>query len=241
VYLHLIPQPGDPGFDRLHLASSSSALIALRQVRQGSQMGLRTGQATPWGPDLVQPQPRDDGSVELHFAQLQGRQEQLFELRFVTRLFLPSTSFRVDLWRQAQPDQVQTADPGEATTLVDSRSLVVVSQLGQTPLLGRVAVAPAVFTPNGDGVNDQVAILVEVFQVEGAHRLAVEVADLSGRRVRELSVLRPQPSGEHRLQWDGRDEGGRVVPPGVYVVRVALPTDAHADGTRAVRLVHVVY
>jgi hypothetical protein len=241
LYLHLRPQPGDPGFDRLLLASSSSSSVDLRQARQGTEAQLRLDQAAVWGPDQLQLRRRPDGGLELDFADLQGRQEQLFEFRFATRLFLPSTTFRVELWRQTRPKQVQSADAGDATRLVDSRSLVVVSQLGQGPLLGTVAVEPAVFTPNGDGVNERVAILVPVFQVEGEHRLSVELRDLSGRVLRDLSVVRLQPSGEHRFEWDGRDEGGRLVPPGVYLVRVALPTDAEAAGTQTVRLVHLAY
>jgi hypothetical protein len=45
----------------------------------------------------------------------------------------------------------------------------------------------------------------------------IEVFDLGGRRVRALwSGLRP--AGEHEARWDGRDEGGRPVASGIYLV-----------------------
>lgn len=46
----------------------------------------------------------------------------------------------------------------------------------------------------------------------------VSVYDLVGRRVRTL-IDGHQLAGEHTLVWDGRDNGGRQVPAGLYLVR----------------------
>jgi flagellar hook assembly protein FlgD len=32
------------------------------------------------------------------------------------------------------------------------------------------------------------------------------------------------PEGAHRVRWDGRDDAGRAVAPGVYVYRLITPT-----------------
>ena len=69
----------------------------------------------------------------------------------------------------------------------------------------------------------------------------MEVYDLSGRRVRDLSTATPYPSGERRVEWDGLDENGALVPPGIYLARVGFDTDSGADGTHVSRLVHVIY
>ena len=46
----------------------------------------------------------------------------------------------------------------------------------------------------------------------------IELFDAAGRRVRTLlDGLRP--AGEHRVAWDGRDDRGALVAPGVYLVR----------------------
>jgi hypothetical protein len=50
-------------------------------------------------------------------------------------------------------------------------------------------------------------------------RLRVTVHDVSGRRVRVVSDGRAALPGERTLTWDGRDEAGRRVPPGVYFLR----------------------
>lgn len=51
-------------------------------------------------------------------------------------------------------------------------------------------------------------------------RVDLAVYDVAGRRVRTLLDGEVTP-GEQTLSWDGRDDRGRVVPRGVYVVRLA--------------------
>jgi flagellar hook assembly protein FlgD len=124
---------------------------------------------------------------------------------------------------------------------VGSSSLTVIAAVGDAPLLGQIRVDPAVFTPNGDGINDEVALAVEVYGLEGAKRLQVDIHDLAGRLVRDLSVELGRPSGQHEIRWDGRDHGGVRVAPGTYAARFRVPTDARRPGTEAVRLVGVAY
>ncbi len=54
-------------------------------------------------------------------------------------------------------------------------------------------------------------------RLEGAARVRVEVFDVSGRRVRELADG-PRVAGVAELEWDLRDEAGRAVPSGIYLV-----------------------
>lgn len=49
--------------------------------------------------------------------------------------------------------------------------------------------------------------------------------DVTGRRVRTLQLHRPS-GGLHEVVWDGRDDRGRSVPSGVYILRVAAPERA---------------
>ena len=48
---------------------------------------------------------------------------------------------------------------------------------------------------------------------------ALTVYDISGRVVRTL-VDGIVPAGEHAVVWDGRDDAGRTVPSGIYLVRI---------------------
>ncbi|MBI5168587.1 MAG: hypothetical protein HZA61_03775 [Candidatus Eisenbacteria bacterium] len=66
---------------------------------------------------------------------------------------------------------------------------------------------------------------------EGDVMLAVY--DLRGARVRTLASGR-RGTGEHAIRWDGRDEDGRAVAPGVYLVR--LDAGAAHDVAKLVRM-----
>jgi flagellar hook assembly protein FlgD len=156
-------------------------------------------------------------------------------------VFLQSTVFSAELERQTRPDRVQKVSSGDASALVSSQSLVVVSDLEKTQLLRDVTIVPAVFTPNSDGVNDSAQIRLSVYHVEGDKELGVDIFDLSGHRVRNLSRQSTRPSGEHSVSWDGRDRDGHLVAPGIYLVKVHFSSDSQAEGTQAARLVHVVY
>jgi hypothetical protein len=76
-------------------------------------------------------------------------------------------------------------------------------------------------------------------ELELAERAAARVAvfDALGRQVRVLLEPGPEPlaAGMHRLAWDGRDDLGRVVARGVYLIRL----DADAGRAAAVKLVRL--
>ena len=61
---------------------------------------------------------------------------------------------------------------------------------------------------------------------------------LAGAQVRLLSASR-QAAGPQTLAWDGRDEAGKIVPPGLYLARLEVDSDdvSHAQ----TRLISVAY
>jgi flagellar hook assembly protein FlgD len=183
----------------------------------------------------------EEGEVVLDFPQAITGGNQIYAFRFRTKVFLQSTQFKARLESSLQPGLSQETISGNASNAVATQSLVVVSQLKDTNLLENVELTPSVFTPNGDGVNDQTKIFVDIFHLERPKTLDIEVLDLSGHRVRNLSVQRSFPSGEHEFSWDGRDDQGQALPPGIYLVRVHFSTDSDAPGTAVSRLVHLVY
>ena len=52
----------------------------------------------------------------------------------------------------------------------------------------------------------------------GGHAARLDILDLSGRAVRRAGII---PAA--RYLWDGRDDAGRWVPAGVYLIRVSTP------------------
>jgi hypothetical protein len=90
--------------------------------------------------------------------------------------------------------------------------------------LPNIRVAPSPFNP-----STQVT-----FDMHGAGLLHVDIFDLSGRHVRNLFGGR-HPSGSVQLTWRGRDDGGRDVASGVYLIRVATPLGVKTDRAVLVR------
>lgn len=68
--------------------------------------------------------------------------------------------------------------------------------------------------PNPFSVSARVA-----FHVPEPGAVSLVVYDVQGRSVRVL-VRSSQPAGDHEATWDGKDEGGRQVPSGVYFLRL---------------------
>jgi hypothetical protein len=67
------------------------------------------------------------------------------------------------------------------------------------------------------------------FTVPRAGAVELAVYDVAGRRVRTL-LRGAQPAGDGAVTWDGRDDAGREMPPGVYLYRYAAPAAARESG-----------
>jgi len=99
-------------------------------------------------------------------------------------------------------------------------------------LIGNLRVS-SIFTPNGDGINEEAEIVFSVLKVEGKEP-EVAIYDVQGVLVQEL-----QKGEEGRYVWNGRDESGDLVPPGVYLCRIRVDSDAREYTVH--RTVGVVY
>ena len=58
-------------------------------------------------------------------------------------------------------------------------------------------------------------------QLASAASVRVQVVDIAGRLVSLLMENRKLLPGTHHLRWNGRDDSGRPVGPGVYQVRIS--------------------
>ena len=54
--------------------------------------------------------------------------------------------------------------------------------------------------------------------------VTIDICDLSGRSVHRLTSAQ-RSSGSYSDIWNGRDEYGNALPPGLYIVRVAIDGD----------------
>ena len=137
----------------------------------------------------------------------------------------------------------QQVDGGDAADGVDSNGLLVIGVQKRRQLMTAFDI-PAVFTPNGDGVNDELALRFAVVLVGASRAVEVSVFDLSGRLVRTLRHQEEVGAGEYEIEWNGEDEAGHRVPPGVYGLRFHVQADddgADLDQRDIIRTVAVAY
>jgi len=158
------------------------------------------------------------------------RFEESFEVIFSARLFRGSTQFTSVIWddRSSERSTVipQPVEGGDASPEAATDALLVsVDEIGR--LLHGPEGTPSLFTPNGDGINDDAVITFDLFLLMEEVNVAVDIYDLSGRLVRRLPPV-SRGAGSVAVSWDGRDAGGSLLPPGIYLYVLDVESDASA-------------
>jgi subtilase family serine protease/flagellar hook assembly protein FlgD len=101
------------------------------------------------------------------------------------------------------------------------RSTTTVVSWAEVPAIANVRAKPRYFSPNGDGVQDDVAVS---YSVQEPVTTTIDVTSSSGALVRSIPVTQASV-GDYALRWDGRDDGGAVLADDTYAIS--------ADGSRA--------
>ncbi|HYN90382.1 MAG TPA: N,N-dimethylformamidase beta subunit family domain-containing protein [Thermoleophilaceae bacterium] len=89
---------------------------------------------------------------------------------------------------------------------------------GDFPLVLRFATKPAHFSPNGDDYRDTTEVGFDLSEPASVTFLVVDAAGNEVRRI--VGGRRLAGDSKHRFTWDGRDDGGNLVPDGTYRMRV---------------------
>lgn len=103
-------------------------------------------------------------------------------------------------------------------------------------LIIRAKAVPNPFTPNGDGINDQTKIefflgnIAEPIDLLGSQQrqIQINIFDLTGRLVRELYSENSRAFAyisDNAIAWDGRDDNGLIVRPGLYIFQIKVDSD----------------
>jgi flagellar hook assembly protein FlgD len=117
-------------------------------------------------------------------------------------------------------------EPGDANPEVGTNTLKVLllSKKATGEVLSSFAVSPAVITPNQDELNDHAIISYVITQMLGEAEVKIGLYDLMGGLVREFSTMW-QRNGFYEKRWDGRDEDGQLMCPGVYLCMISVKTE----------------
>ncbi len=209
----------DRGFDRLRLTVQGAVGLADVVVEVG---GVQ-----------VVPLALDTQADSLVFITLPvAIKNDSLRIELNARVLKNATVFALHLGHAQSPDIWQAVRPRERHADI----VFLPDLIGREQLVGDVLVAPQVFTPNADGVNDRVHISFVVFNADKVEP-QVRVFDLAGRLVAEL--IREGDGRMREYSWDGRDRRGNRVMPGVYLCDIDVAAES-ADG-RLMHSIAVVY
>ncbi len=207
-----------PGFDLLRIRTGHQTELKSLQLGEGR---------TETAPAEVTQEPE---GLLIHLPERITRANNPpIRIVFGTEIFEFATTFQsevLDSERDVLPQPVVGADVGEA---LSTNSLRVLGTTGQTTaFIQNLTFSSAVFTPNGDGINDELHVVYSLFRLPEAVPVVLEVYSLDGRRV-ALVEAGLQNAGPQSLRWDGRDETGQWLPPGLYLMALNLRSEFAAD------------
>ncbi|MEW6753729.1 MAG: discoidin domain-containing protein [Candidatus Latescibacterota bacterium] len=144
------------------------------------------------------------------------RQSGRLEVDFRGVLLQPTLAMRAAVGLGEAPNYQHVA-PAAA----DAWTLVGRGQVARVLPRAGVRVTPNPFNAGRGSTQIQ----VDVAQVQLAQPVQAGLYDLSGRRVRTLWDGERLTAGRQRLEWDGRSDNGRLVPPGLYLLRIEVQAD----------------
>lgn len=240
---------------RAILGDSTEFEYHLRSVFRGGERGFDTVViTTPF--DAVASEVTVDGvAVAFDDSESEGtrlrvsfpqdrvdRNGQLVMVRFSTLMTVAGTEFR-GLVEDSQSDAYgQRTIAGDAVEEIDSNTLVVSGEILED-LLANVEFSSRVVTPNNDGFNDRLVLSYTLLKATSPVDVEVVVYNLAGQVIRVLYDSQDL-TGPNTVLWDGCggagcDRGGVPLPPGLYVVRIAVDSDSGGDV--ALRTVAVAY
>lgn len=209
--------PDNGGFDRLEIVTHTQADAVYSVLVDGVEVIDRHE------PEILP----DRIIVSFDKLQGQGDSEKRIEVVFESRVLRFGADFTGLVWSSDDPSIKQQVEAGNATYRFGGDVLSVRTPMGGR-LISDARVVPRTFTPNDDGINDEVSIEYDVRDIVSQRPHVVQILDLSGRLVRNMQGT-AAASGIHGQTWDGRDESGGLVPPGVYLFRIEIDVDRGHD------------
>mgnify|MGYP006416890431 CR=1 FL=1 len=204
----------DTGFDRLQMRTTTSRLLSVESVTVDQV-------AVPFVVEAL-----DETVFDISFARVTREQDSgaVIEVVFDAQVLRYGSTFDAWVFDSNRPLEVpQAVSAGDATLDYDGNTVAVITSVDKLSLL-ELTVSPRVLTPNGDGVNDVAQLRYDLLESVGDMSVTIEIHDLAGRLIRQV-YSGTEGIGHYDREWDGKDEQGVRVAPGVYLYRVSVGAD----------------
>ena len=200
------------GFDQVHI--HTGARPAFKEL-------LVSGQAT----DPATVREEDDGLTVILPERVTRTNNAPLRIVFAAEVFELATTFLGTVADSQAETLPQPIVSGDASETLSTNSLRVLSFADQQPaLLQDLRLSTPVLTPNGDGVHDELGVAYALYGLPEQVPVELAIYALDGRRLATVPQGL-QTAGPQRVRWDGRDAEGRALPPGVYLISVALQSE----------------
>lgn len=200
------------GFDQVHI--HTGARPAFKEL-------LVSGQAA----DPATVREEDDGLTVILPERVTRANNAPLRIVFAAEVFELATTFLGTVSDSQAETLPQPIVAGDASEMLSTNSLRVLSFSDQQPaLLQNLRFSTPVLTPNGDGVHDELRVAYALYGLPEQVPIELVVYALDGRRMATVPQGL-QTAGPQMARWDGRDSEGQALPPGVYLLSVALQSE----------------
>ena len=212
------------GFDALHIATPGEPEFMYLRDATGEAVQPDTAWTDSEGLTLYLPEPI--------------RADETLQIGFKTAVYTVSGQLRGEVFNRANSDLRQQVEAGDAVAAIGTQQLqVVAAGHAVEQVVGGLEIKPRMFTPNGDGRNDQLKIKYTLFGVLDA-TVEITFFTLAGEPVDRI-LAEHQGGGLHTALWAGRNAAGRPFSPGLYLCQVQAQTGrGRFERTEAVALVY---
>lgn len=204
--IELIPSSNDLGIDTLKIDTPAAAQVVDIKL-DGNSISF-TDLTNPKGSELI-----------VHFPnRILPSNISILQVDFSLTLFESENFFPSQISSEQTPMNPQFVEEG-----IDSWR-VVTTGIPESPLVS-VQARPNPMTPNGDNICDQTEISFFVAKISASRHVKINIYNLNGDLIKNLFDTY-SPAKDIREPWDGKDNWGQLVPPGVYIYQVSVDTDS---------------